>query len=45
MTDAEINNWIEAMLETGQTEHYGYWKPGLLVRCPFNQPLAEITEV
>lgn len=40
VTDREVDNWIQAMVECGRTEDTGYWEPKKMVRCPYNQPLA-----
>jgi hypothetical protein len=40
MTDVEVANWIEAMIECNRTESTGYGTERKMVRCPFNKPLA-----
>lgn len=40
MTDNEVANWVESMLECGRTEAIGYWTARKMVRCPYNKPLA-----
>lgn len=40
MTDAEISNWIAAMIEVGRIEICGYWNTSKMIRCPFGKPLA-----
>lgn len=40
LTEAEVKNWIEAMIEIGRFSLTGYWTLQKLVRCPFGKPLA-----
>ena len=44
ITETEVSNWIDAMVEIGRTEpapRYGDGK-GTMIRCPFFTPLAII---
>jgi hypothetical protein len=42
MTNREIKNWIESMMEIKRVEKAANYWDGyrLIVRCPYNQPLA-----
>lgn len=42
MTEQEVNNWIEAMVEIGRKECVQQYAAddAFMVRCPFGKPLA-----
>jgi hypothetical protein len=42
LTEQEVSNWIEAMVEIGRTERVQQYcaDDAYMVRCPFGKPLA-----
>ena len=42
LTEQEVHNWIEAMVEIGRTERVQQYAAddAFMVRCPFGKPLA-----